>query len=159
MVKKRGKKGISPLIAAVLLVAFTVVVIGVVMVWGKNFFQETSEKQGIVSKQKFDCSMIEITIRGVNYQSGSNDLFVSTENLKNLKIDGFIAKVEGNNGIEPVEILEDLPGLSSKNYDVSFIGDIGNPVSITIIPRMKIGQGVWFPCSDQAVTSKIEIKN
>lgn len=158
-IKKRGKKqGISPLIATVLLVGFTIAVVAVVMIWGKNYFEETSEKQGVVSKQKFDCSMIEITIRSAISGQGSQDVFISTENLKNIEIDGFIARVEGEDGVDPVKIFEPLSGLSSNNYDVSFIEDIGDPKKVTMIPRMELGQGVWLPCSDQAITSIIDIK-
>ncbi|MFH1592820.1 MAG: archaellin/type IV pilin N-terminal domain-containing protein [Candidatus Woesearchaeota archaeon] len=53
--EKINKKGISPLIATVLLVGFLVVVILIVWLWGYDFVTEQAEKQGALADASENC--------------------------------------------------------------------------------------------------------
>lgn len=104
--KKRGnKKGISPLIATVLLIGFVVAVAAVVMLWGKGFVKERAEKEGALSQAQLECNLIEIEI--------NDDLSVT--NIGSRTIDGFIIRNGGvDKKYEPLKVMETRDfGLSS----------------------------------------------
>ncbi len=51
----KNKKGVSPLIATVLLIAFTVALGAVVMNWGRSYVTETAEKVKTSSDIELSC--------------------------------------------------------------------------------------------------------
>ena len=51
------KKGVSPLIATVLLIAFAVSLGAVVMNWGRGYVESTMEQAEVQSSEKISCSM------------------------------------------------------------------------------------------------------
>lgn len=53
----RFKKGVSPLIATVLLIAFAVSLGAVVMNWGRGYVEATAENAETQSAEKISCSM------------------------------------------------------------------------------------------------------
>ena len=62
-------KGVSPLIATVLLIGFVIALVAVVMLWGKSFIMEKAAKEGSLSQKQLDCVRIEIDVKkeGENY--------------------------------------------------------------------------------------------
>ena len=56
----RKKRGISPIIATVLLVAIVIVVILIIFLWTKGFLTESIEKQGRSAEQA--CSEIKLEV-------------------------------------------------------------------------------------------------
>jgi flagellin-like protein len=68
-------KGISPLVATVLIIAVTVGAVGIVSVWVTGFFRESSETVGSQSKTQIDCSAGAIGLTSLrfasNYLSGN----------------------------------------------------------------------------------------
>ena len=58
-------KGISPMVATVLMVAFTVSVAIIVLNWYQTFFTSTGEKVGNQTAQKIDCSYGAISFRNI----------------------------------------------------------------------------------------------
>ena len=83
------KKGISPLIATVLLVSFVVILSGVVMFWGRQYVTELMEKRGEVSIAKLECESVKIEIISV---SGGE---ITIRNTGPVKLAGFILKYMG----------------------------------------------------------------
>lgn len=81
-----SKKGISPLIATVLLISFVVILSGVIMFWGKQYVTELMEKKGEVASAKLDCEHVSFEVVSL---SGSNLLL---RNSGSVKIAGFILK-------------------------------------------------------------------
>ena len=65
----KNKRGISPLIATVLLVSFVVILAIVILLWGKEYVTELMEKRGEVAAIKLKCENIEIEVLGI--QDGS----------------------------------------------------------------------------------------
>lgn len=62
-----SKKGISPMIATVLLIAFTVAVGGIVSVWMQTFSQDTAEEVSEEAEQQIYCSYAGISLSNVQY--------------------------------------------------------------------------------------------
>lgn len=61
------KKGISPMIATVLLIAFTIAVGGLVSVWMTSFTKTTTGEVSTQEETKIYCSYAGISISGLNY--------------------------------------------------------------------------------------------
>jgi flagellin-like protein len=80
----RNKKAISPLIATVLLIGFTIVLAALVFQWGGQLFKETTRSTGCESQGRIACtSNVEITL---------GDIGLSTQNST-------VAKLIVNNGV------------------------------------------------------------
>jgi len=122
--EKRGieinKKGISPLIATILLVGFVVVIGAVVIIWGRNFIKERAEKEGSLAEKQLECENIEIDIK----DAGPG--FITVENNGNNKIDAFILRVVSDgsgatkieNKVEPLNVYTINHGLSGSRIDL-----------------------------------------
>ncbi len=67
-------KGISPLIATVLLIAFTVAVAGLVSLWVSNFTKQTTNIVTNQTQQNLNCAFINTALSGVNYCVSRNEL-------------------------------------------------------------------------------------
>jgi flagellin-like protein len=75
-------KGISPLIASVLLIAFTVAVGGILSIWLVGF---TTTNTNIISEQTTDeleCSYAAVSIRNLRYNTTSSNITGMVENTK-----------------------------------------------------------------------------
>ena len=84
-------KGISPLIAAVLLIAFTVAVGGIIATWLTSFSKTTTAGVESSTKGASKCSGVYIEVKGYdNTTAGGTDKIVLTnpsgETLTNLKV-------------------------------------------------------------------------
>ncbi len=81
-VKKIRIKGISPLIAAVLLIVFTVAIGAVVLNWMTQYTKGTTEKAGTDTSTTVDCAKQILDISDAKYnQSGNEQLTVFVQNL------------------------------------------------------------------------------
>lgn len=80
--KTKKTKGISPLIAAVLLIAFTVAIATLIMGWFSAFTRSTTATVSNSTTQAVNCADARVSIRDVYLQSagGSGDVNVIVEN-------------------------------------------------------------------------------
>lgn len=62
-------KGISPIIASVLLIAFTVAVAGIVISWGSNFFTTSTKDIGTAADKEITCSRGSVNIRNLKFSN------------------------------------------------------------------------------------------
>lgn len=123
------KRGISPLIATVLLIGFVVAVGAVVMIWGKGFITERAQKEGALSQAQLDCNLVEIDLEG--------DYIVNTGSIT---IGGFIIR---GNGVSKDK--EDLEIMDNRYYGLSS----GDEIIPCIQPE---GSGApLVPCSSKAI--------
>jgi len=135
----KNKKGISPLIATVLLIGFVVAIAAIVMLWGKGFIEERTAKEGALSKAKLDCTNINIKFIKID-ESGH----VVIENRGIVEVNAFKVKYYGG----PDTLIE-------MYMSVKPLGRINIPTSgadrMDIIPAIK-PKGVGaplVPCSDK----------
>jgi len=147
------KRGISPLIATVLLIGFVVAAAAVAMIWTKGFVGELQEKRGAEATARLSCETdIGITVGTVESNT------VTVENLKG-RIDGFLIVIYGPDGSDTFEstIGTDEGGIVDVpyEYDSGVIGGLQTE-KIDIIPRIKLGKGVYQPCPNQKVTWKFD---
>jgi len=145
--KKRGKKkGISPLIATVLLISFTVVLIVLVVIWGKNYIAEKAEKEGTLSQLRLKC-VSDVRIKVVDVRKDAVDL----ENLGSVDIESFNFRAKVDGKIEPDNGLDGLPVGKTETF---YFDD--QAIEVDIIPQLRPdGRGApRIPCTDQHVVIK-----
>ena len=82
-----SKKAISPLIATVLIIGFTIVLAALVMQWGGGLFKSVQDQTSKTSDFKIICSSkltgMEVTVK---------DKFVTIDNKNNQDIKGFMIR-------------------------------------------------------------------
>ena len=90
---KNNKRGISPLIATVLIIGFTIVLGALVITWGTKFFQTTVKDTEKASTFTLSCTSLDFDGTAV---SGSDELVTVTLNNKNdQSIEGFYFVAKG----------------------------------------------------------------
>ncbi len=136
------KQGISPLIASVLVIGMVVATASIVFFWGKGFTEEIIQKEGAISGQRLNCAT-DVKINVVS-ESGSQ---LIVENAGSGRIDAFSLVV---NGVANEEVVPLDPG---NTVPLSHIATTGEKVDI--IPKVKVGAGLFQPCSSQKVTYRI----
>ena len=113
-----NKKGISPLIATVLLIGFTIVLAALVFRWGGQLFEQITDQTGTEAKAKLDiASKVLIKINSMTYDSVLHKitrLIVNNEGFE-YTINSFQVQREWDDGsIETVQVNYQLtPGQGS----------------------------------------------
>ncbi len=137
------KKGVSPVIGAVLMIALTMAIAGIAFVWIRN----TTEKVG---KEQND-----VLCRNVNYAIG--DLHCEGDFLKfnaanyaqDLKLMGFMVTIEAEGESKSFTSNPELiDSLKSADVSIDIDGILTNINRIRIIPRVKSGQEI-VNCADK----------
>lgn len=149
--KMRKKKAISPLIATVLLIGFTVALATVVMLWAKGYITERAEKEGALSEKQLECTYIDMTVNKA-VLSG-NVLSLELENKAEKSIDGIIVRTLEDES----KVFKKVIGLGPfevRNINIENIGAIDR---VDVIPALKPeGAGAPFvPCSEKHKVVKI----
>ena len=143
MNQKRGTKGISPLIATVILIGFVVAIAALVFFWGRSYIVETAQKEGELSRIKLQCS--EVTFDVVSFDAQG----LTLENKGSIPIAGF--KLRAGNTVKDMR-----PGLQAYEQKVfnlanDVVGGGFTATTFDLIPLLKPeGRGAQFiPCSDK----------
>ena len=136
-----NKKGVSPLIATVLLISFAVALGSVVLNWGRNLD---------ISGPGDNCAGISITIRNINdyqvcYSGSGQDQYINfiIDNNGNKDIRGLGIWITGQKGTKLLDFnelsikTEELLDVKDKSvkYDSSTYGAIKN---IQFFPKVKV---------------------
>ena len=79
------KRGISPIIATVILIAFVVVIIGIITLWGRGIYEERAEKSGELANAQLDCINAAIDVEKV-----VNQIIIT--NVGGVALNGFILR-------------------------------------------------------------------
>jgi flagellin-like protein len=131
-----SRKGVSPLIAAVLLIAFTMAIAGLAGPFFTDLIQgiqtDTEKKSGGI----IDASNSRVEIKRVDY-NGEN-VSGTIQNTGEGEISNFTVTVQGNNP-KQIQIDEKLSTNEIKNFEVS---DVEDPETVRVDSRNK-------PVSDQ----------
>ena len=115
-----NRRGLSPVIATVLLIAIVIVLAVIIFLWAKGFISEKAEK--------FDRA-VEFSCEDVNFESDvvkiGNDYYLDVINRGNVPIYGFVVKTLG---LGSVEITSELLGntITIGQSDSILLGDAGS---------------------------------
>lgn len=152
------KRGVSPLIATILLVGFTVSIVTLTILWSSGYIQERAQKEDKLADAKLNCENLKFTVSEA-YQSGS-ELFMTLENQATFDIDAFILRIYGDTGeVEAVDLRQSLGSLETKKVNLGSVDfDVGVVETITtvdIIPQLRAGKGTYVPCSGKHVETRM----
>lgn len=94
------RKGISPLIASVLLLAFTISIAGIAGPWLTNLVEDTQESTTDDTEKLSSASTAQIDIPQTQYNEETNNLTVTMQNKGDAELENFTATVQGS---EPIQ--------------------------------------------------------
>jgi len=104
--KKMNKKGIAPLIATVLLVAFAVAISAIVMDWNRQYVEDTSNTARIESEMAVTCNLnLGLQVEEVHgeqqicYDNETDRIRVVLENVKRTKIEDIQMRVSTDEAV------------------------------------------------------------
>jgi len=157
-IKKSEKRGVSPLIATILLVGFTVSIVTLTILWSSGYVQERAQKEDKLADAKLTCENLKFTVTEA-YQSGS-ELFMIFENQATTKIDAFILRIYGDTGeVEAIDLRQNLQDLETKEMNLGpadfDVGVVGTITTVDIIPQLKVGKATYVPCSGKHMETRM----
>ena len=149
------KRGITPLIATVILIGFAIAIIIIVILFTSNYVKDLQEKQGALAQTKYTCATdIGISIRNAQLSGGS--ITITIENLKQ-PIDNFYIVVRNRGSQETVELQEALATADIQDYTITYNPAIvGTPKEIDVIPRIEVAPTIYEACSGQHEVYELE---
>ena len=152
---KKNKKAISPLIATVLIIGFTIVLGAMVMQWGSAFFRQMTEQTGKTSQAGLACTQLDYSVDKVSKATSSTMIVVT--NKVDIAIPDFLVKVvrslggtsdvaikrAGNKYANwlPTGTTQQLGSFETKTFEVEFPVPQPQPVvgdTVEIAPRVKV---------------------
>ena len=168
---RHSKRGVSPLIATVLLIAFAVALGAVVMNWGSNFVKQQTQRAEDTTNTKLGCALrVSLKIAEIDsipqlcYGGGGTagyvELRLNNEDETN-SIDGLSISIGGESGVYNNDTINTtipvgLSGFVNMTYSYASYGKIK---SIIIVPKISIG-GILTPCGGSALhKSGSELRN
>ena len=77
-------KGVSPLVATVLLIAFTISVAGIISIWLISFSRTSSETIGSEAEKQLICSYGGISLSNLRYSSSAGRMAGEVENTRTI---------------------------------------------------------------------------
>ncbi|MBU0930191.1 MAG: hypothetical protein KJ623_03920 [Nanoarchaeota archaeon] len=172
----KTKKGVSPLIATVLIIGFTIVLAAVVMQWGGSFVRDLTEKTAESTTVATECIGMNFEIVSAKYFpemslggspetfSDANITFKVTSNVDK-KIKSFVALLQHKSGSSESLSTQvagcEVTGYTSKEckIDTTLIITTGTDAdSIKLIPMIELSDGSAKGCTiDAAKTYEISI--
>lgn len=124
-----NKKGVSPVIATILLVALVMIIALIVFQWMKGFTKE--------AVTKFDGTNIELVCDDIQFDASYSDGTLTISNLGNVPIYNFNVKSEFAGGHDTLDLKTENPDFNGLSQGGIFSGDIpftNEPTTITLIP-------------------------
>ena len=158
-----NKRGISPLIATVLIIGFTIALAALIITWGVSFVTQQTVETGEEAQETLDLVKNSgIKIRKVTFTDGTPDTFdVQIENTGTIALDGFLMRAFDINGdvytndyLIPNGLgafgVKTFPDLVLQN-DQGNQNDLSNAKSGDLIPKFR-GELTQFKKQDWRVT-------
>jgi flagellin-like protein len=96
------KKGISPLIATVLLIGFAVALAAVVMTWGLDFVRETAETTKEQTQNTLVCAS-DLSFAISDVQPGPTEFSITVDNRGQIDIVSIIFRVYTDTGVITID--------------------------------------------------------
>lgn len=148
MFKRIKKKGVEEKVATILLVGFIIALIVLGFLWVRGFMKSRASKELALGEKQFACN--EISITATDIASLGENIGITIENKKDMKVEKFSFRLTGSDQSSTVESYDILNGLEIKNYEISQ-GILTSVAQIDIIPWIKVAKNVFVPCSQQHV--------
>lgn len=117
----KTKKGISPLIATVLIIGFTIVLAALVMQWGSGLFEKIKGETSISSEVNLICSsgLSNLAVTSAKLSSTGDIIKVTVDNANEQAISGFLIRIHSGDNVYPVTISTALAEFGVATYDAA----------------------------------------
>ena len=135
------KRGLSPLIASVLLIAFTVTLFLIISSWvQKSIVDPGLEQSGEKISKALDCLSAEISIDSACAQNDNKNISVSFDNDGDIALLGVNIRVIGASGAQSFDKSDALQPLERKKY-IETVDDakVGAITEIEVYPKLESG--------------------
>lgn len=143
------KRGVSPVVATVLLIAITIVLAAIVFFWARTFLAEGAQKQGRAVELACDRLDFEASLTAVG-----DSMQLDVLNRGNVPLYGLVLKLLDRGSVIPHEVsLSVNVGESvSIPLDSATYGEVNE---VLVVPVLLAEQGddgnrVTYPCPDTA---------
>ncbi len=154
----RNKKGISPLIATVLLIAFAVALGAVVMNWGRAYVEDTARDTGVTSDTRIACSQnvaVQLVHVGgsprICYNDDDQHVEITLQNRGSMDLEGFVFNILGTQGSgESYDYNVTLSRSGIERFELPYdASDHGSVEFVQAIPKIMVrGSNIPAQCSD-----------
>ena len=158
-----NERGITPLVATVLLVAFSVGLGALVMSWGEDYIAEKAEFAQGTSEVKSDCDNTKIDIITINKEPqvclSPAGLQVWIDNGPNVDLVNIHARLAGTNSIDVKEntLLSPLLKANAARILIPVNKELGSLLQVKLTPKVFSGTKTIL-CAEQAITvEKIQV--
>lgn len=113
------RKGISPLVAAVILIASTMMIAAILSFWASSFVKkELSEAENTTTETR--CTVAQFRIYSGSYNNASEVLFLVLENQRSFDLElKDLYLFYSDNLMKPIPLNEKLEGNQLKSINVS----------------------------------------
>jgi flagellin-like protein len=115
----RKSKGISPLVAVIMLIAFTMIVAGILAGWATRF---ATEQRSMLEK----CVRANIVIKKAIYDSVNGNLNLMLYNAGTVPLEDFQVQVTYNQNGPPLPSTWNIDGVLSANSFETFVHNLTN---------------------------------
>ncbi|MFP4112390.1 MAG: archaellin/type IV pilin N-terminal domain-containing protein [Candidatus Woesearchaeota archaeon] len=153
----KSKKGISPLIATVLLIAFAVALGAVVMNWGRTYVEDTAANAEKSSQIKIDCSLgVKINVHDIGgdpqicYDEDEEEFVVYLNNKGSKGLEGIKTTIIGAENVVNYDQNVSLGVSNVKKFTFSYdTSDNGDIMQVVFTPKINVaGSRVPELCPD-----------
>lgn len=147
------KKGVSPLIASVLLIGFTIAMAALLTYWYTGNVRENIEKTGAVNAITLGCVNdvdfnVEEACVGVD-SNGVSEIRITGKNNKDKILNGIKVRIIGNgNQFDIKSLNEYFNGQETKIAKVKYDTTKVTPIKIQVMPVI-VREGYTGTCGDQ----------
>ena|ERR1041385_5126985 len=151
-----NKKGITPLVATVLLVAFSIGLGALVMSWGQDYIEQKAEFVQGAQEVHSGCDAAHISVIRIGGQPqvclGPKGIDVYIDNGPDVEITNVHARIAGSNGVEThADILAaPLAKAGGAKVTVPLQTAVGQILQLKLTPKVASGQTVVM-CDQSAV--------
>jgi len=129
------KRGISPLIATVLIIGFTIVLAAIIFIWSSNFFNELQENQKTAQKE-LSCTDVKLEIKKACTENAYLNLLVENKGAKDIKAELF--RIKGNLNTEIINKTDIISQFGTRNFNLIY-----NPFITSTLNKIEL-----FPSID-----------
>jgi len=157
---RKDRRGISPLIATVLIIGFTVALAAVIITWGTGFVERTTEDVDLQTKIGITCTKVDFKIASVDCTVNSPQFDVRIVNNNDQKIANVILRATSEGGdvkVKQEALIDPLPligfGTGTANFNEPWSwkwNPTGSPPTyltlIEAIPVINI-ENTFQPCN------------
>ncbi|MDP6294084.1 MAG: hypothetical protein QGG83_04960, partial [Candidatus Woesearchaeota archaeon] len=153
-----SKKGITPIVATIILIAFSFLIGTVVMAWGEKYIEDSADFVEGAHKMSAGCDAVEVhaySIDSINQVCDQDGTFQAIlENGPDIAVKDVQIKLIGTRNVHTAEstISQDMEPTAVQQVSFSH-PDIGRPRQVKFTPKIEVNGNVVF-CADKNTVVK-----